>query len=515
MSTSQGRSRWSVTTLLLALAATLALSACGKRRAAPTTLTWICGAVQPEFDPDGPPDANRWALERLLTRGLFERDSTGRAVPDAVERAEVSADSLTYVLRLKPGLRYSDQSAVTSGDFRRALEAGLARTDHSTRSWLLAAVVGVDQIRPGRPLPPLGIETPDSSTLVLRLAMPDRDLLHKLAVPGATSAWKRRDGVSWRKAIGSGRYRVITQDSTRRLVLMRMPEESSGADTLIVRFGLGAPRVRSLLRQNAADFVWPVPPGLLDEPLPAGFQSTTRPALPPRRLYLVMRADLPPTSRLATRHALAHALNRDDLERAIGPYGRPLRAWLHGAEPYAFPRLDQDEVLAWMERGRLGRSFHVDMAYDSDGPAAAAARSLQGEWSRLSIYVELVPLRGKKLEIEMLKGRTHLLLVDAQPLLDDPASEVASLVMPLRGPAVGPFRTGWRTREFDPWILPGGTEGPFPSAQAQRRLEEEMVVLPLAQLPWLWIERTDRSSRGFHPSFGPNPAAVENPSIPR
>ena len=82
--------------------------------------------------------------------------------------------------------------------------------------------------------------------------------------------------------------------------------------------------------------------------------------------------------------------------------------------------------------------------------------------------------------------------------------------MPMRGPPVGTFRTGWRTREFDPWIAPGPPSRHIGEAQpsldveaAQHRLEEELVALPIAELPWLWIEREGAGSRAFHPHFGP------------
>src|SRR5206468_3751267 len=129
---------------------------------------------------------------------------------------------------------------------------------------------------------------------------------------------------------------------------------------------------------------------------------------------------------------------------------------------------------------------------------------MQGEWSRLAIYVELKPLRGEKFATESLRGLSHLLLIDAQSLIDDPVADLATLVMPLRGPAVGRFRTGWRTREFDPWIAPRRPGPPLPVAQAQRRLEEEMVVVPIASLPWVWIERQNGAGVHFDPRLGPH-----------
>ncbi|MCE9626772.1 MAG: hypothetical protein K8R56_02510, partial [Candidatus Eisenbacteria bacterium] len=67
---------------------------------------------------------------------------------------------------------------------------------------------------------------------------------------------------------------------------------------------------------------------------------------------------------------------------------------------------------------------------------------------------------------------------------DGAEAELATLVLPMRGPAVGSFRTGWRTREFDRWIaLPEPAPG-FDATAVQARLAEDRVVLPLASIPW-------------------------------
>jgi len=157
-----------------------------------------------------------------------------------------------------------------------------------------------------------------------------------------------------------------------------------------------------------------------------------------------------------------------------------------------------------MDRGKLGRSFHITLSFDADGAGAGVAREMQGAWSRLNIYAELKPLRGSAAAGEALVGQSQGLLVESQALLPGPESELAMLVMPLRGPAVGTFRTGWRTREFDPWIAdPHPGSGPFPAAAAQARLEEELVALPLVRLPWRWLEHSGGGGVHFHPQFGP------------
>src|SRR5689334_10468783 len=133
-----------------ALAAGLAaLAGCGGGdRGAPRTFLWLAGVPEPDFDPGAPPRPVRGALLRLLNRGLVEEDSSLTVRPAAAESVTVSPDGLVYAFRLRRGLAFTDGTPCASADFRAALVAGLTRTDHATRAWLLGAVRGVDRVRP-------------------------------------------------------------------------------------------------------------------------------------------------------------------------------------------------------------------------------------------------------------------------------------------------------------------------------------------------------------------------------
>jgi ABC-type transport system substrate-binding protein len=510
--------RWSRRTIALVMISAAAFGCARGGHPTGTRFIWVVGQGCPAFDPQGPPDPVRWSLERLCSRGLVERDSAGRVSPMTAERIDVSPDSLTWTFHLRDGLAFTDGAPCRSEDFARAIEAGFARRDHSTVRWLLGAVAGPDRGRETRGshmAPQRGITTPDARTLVLRLTRPDPRLLEILALPGVAVPWRpvTTPGV-W--PAGLGPYAPVVTTEHRWLLARSGRSIGSGsstwltgprgaiADSVQIRFVIGAPRVHVLLRAGVPDLVWPVPPGLLDLPSPAGYQATTRAAVPARRLWLVMRADLPPTSKPAARHALAHGLNRADLTARLGALGGPPAPWLVGGTPFEFPARSAEEVRGWLDRGKLGRSMHVTLAYSADGVAAAAARAMQQEWAELGLDVELDAVRATEFGARALRPvNAHLLLLEEQPLLDDPAAELAAMVMPMRDPPVGAVRTGWRTREFDPWIAPGPPRTGFDRAFAERRLGEEDLVLPLVSLRWVWVQRTGGSDPPFHPRFGP------------
>src|SRR6476660_4076934 len=77
---------------------------------------WVAGRTAPAFDPDGPPDALRWALERQPSMGLVERDSAGAIRNAIADSIGCSRDSLTWTFRLRARLHFTDRTPVTSED---------------------------------------------------------------------------------------------------------------------------------------------------------------------------------------------------------------------------------------------------------------------------------------------------------------------------------------------------------------------------------------------------------------
>jgi ABC-type transport system substrate-binding protein len=509
---------------IASLLVVIALAGCAPHAPPGVTVRWAIGQAPPSFDPDGPPDVVAASLLRLLGRGLVTMDSSGHAVGDAAERFDVAPDGRRVTFHLRT-LRFADGTPCTSEDFRRALHSALMRRDHSTARWLLSAVEGVDAIRTGRPLPSsLGIDATDAHTLTLRLTRPDPRLAEKLTLPGLGMPWQEGADGDGRWDRGIGGWRRIESSASRWTLVHAGPPAAPArtrgtagaaaelADTLRVRFVIGAARMHSLIRQEVVDVAWPLPPGMLSLPPIPGYRFASRAARPERWLLLAMRADLPPTSRAPARHALSHGLDRKDILFRLGARATEAGEWIPGAGPFAFPARDAEEVRAWLARGKLGRSMHVTLGYASDREGGEVARAIQAEWARFALDAELQPLRGDPLRDSRLAPvGPHVELVEFQPVLEDPEATLAGFVMPIRDPAVGPLRTGWRTREFDRWIGPRPTGDPFDPELVQRRLAEERVVLPLARLPWLWIEREGGPRPALHPRFGPEPERLRPP----
>jgi ABC-type transport system substrate-binding protein len=191
------------------------------------------------LDPAGEPDP--WFRRCCTARTLLSYQVAGRAdsaegegaaelVPDlATALPTVTPDGLSWTVNLRPGLRYAppfDDFEIGSADIVRSIERITLVLP------IIPAVKGLDEFLedPSRGI--AGLETPDSSTLVVRLARPDGDFPHRLAlsatapVPAAAvEEGQLKDFVS------SGPY-MVKQATEGGALLVRNPRWSRSSDRL-------------------------------------------------------------------------------------------------------------------------------------------------------------------------------------------------------------------------------------------------------------------------------------------
>jgi oligopeptide transport system substrate-binding protein len=71
-----------------------------------------------DLDPHVANSINDARILHALFEGLtFWEEESGRGVPAAAERWDVSSDGLTYTFHLRPNLRWSNGEPLTAGDF--------------------------------------------------------------------------------------------------------------------------------------------------------------------------------------------------------------------------------------------------------------------------------------------------------------------------------------------------------------------------------------------------------------
>ncbi|MEM7082299.1 MAG: ABC transporter substrate-binding protein [Pseudomonadota bacterium] len=156
----------------------------------------------------------------------------------AVELPEVSADGLTYTIRLRKGVRFMDDPAfeegkgreVTAADVVYSLKRHFDPETLSSGDWFWKnRIKGLDAWKEAGAdyaQPVEGLQAPDSHTLVIRLTKPYPQLVHTLAqgyagvVPREAVARYGRELAT--HPVGSGPYKLEKFDSTQ-VVLVRNP----------------------------------------------------------------------------------------------------------------------------------------------------------------------------------------------------------------------------------------------------------------------------------------------------
>lgn len=356
-----------------------------------------------------------------------------RLYPDlAAELPEVSADGLTWTVRIKAGLHYGPPLQgveITSHDFVRGFKRTLARSISAAEKegwWylLFLEIEGATEYNSGEAASISGLEAPDDHTLVFRLVRPVGDFGARLATLAAGplppdplhpdapfGIAEGADAGYGRFLVSSGPYMVEGSEqldfsvpagqrapaaglAPGRLTLVRNPSWDQASDTLRPAYAdrieiLPAASVEKAVEAidaGAADLVWPSGeqlPTLSDDVYDEFQADPTRGTvyLNDRGMvrYAVMNVAVPPFDDPHVRKALNLAIDKQAL---VDVLGGPVAAEVMG---HALPDSLEDDLLVdydpyktpdsrgdlEMARAEMAQSTKYDS--DRDGRCDAAA----------------------------------------------------------------------------------------------------------------------------------------------
>jgi ABC-type transport system substrate-binding protein len=177
--------------------------------AAGPELRYLGGELK-TLDPAFISDAADVQLLLQLYAGLTRLDEEGEAYPSLAESWTVSDDGLTYVFRLREGLRFSDGSGLTADDVRRSWLRVLDPATRSTAPDVLSVIAGAPQRLAGGPEDEVAVRAPDERTLEVRLRHPAAHFPAIAATPTAFVVPRGADAsADWQRVgefVGSGPY---------------------------------------------------------------------------------------------------------------------------------------------------------------------------------------------------------------------------------------------------------------------------------------------------------------------
>ncbi|MEO7385962.1 MAG: peptide ABC transporter substrate-binding protein [Gammaproteobacteria bacterium] len=150
--------------------------------AAPATLNRGSAAEPNSLDPHLAQGNTAGAVLYDLNVGLTTLDARARVIPGSAESWTISPDGLTYTFTLRPNLKWSDGSPLTSEDFAWSARRLVTPSTAARFASFYYPVKNARAIVRGQ-MPPesLGVEAPDARTVIYRLEAPAVYFLENLA----------------------------------------------------------------------------------------------------------------------------------------------------------------------------------------------------------------------------------------------------------------------------------------------------------------------------------------------
>ena len=450
-----------------------------------------------------------WATHLpLLTYEHAEGEAGSRLVPGVAEALpEVSPDGLTYTLRVREGLRYSDGRAVRAGDFEHTIKRVLHLRSGGSAFFL--GIRGADTYvrrRRARADIPGIVADEAARTVRVTLERPDGTFANVLAMPfaGLVPSDTPFRNTSMRPVAGVGPFRIVR--STRRgLALERDP-------------GFAVPGLPQAALDRL-DVVYGARHGTVDvhlDPPPRGMRATDRyrEQETVSTYYFFLNQRRSPFDDREVRRAVHFALDKPALARLFdaAPTCTILPPRMPGhrvgdcpfGDPNGSPQLQRarDMVSA---AGAAGRPVNV---YGNDeSPSRALTRAFAATLRSIGLRPRLRIVSGERYFATIGNQRTRahagfanwfadflhpanfLFLFDADTITRRANQNFGNVDDP-------------RVNELidEVWTL-GAPAAAGPAAEADRILVEEGHAVPFAhrRLGQLWSERVPPDCRAQHP----------------
>ena len=288
----------------------------------------------------------------LVTFRKAGGDAGRDVVPDLAEALpEVRDGGLTYVFRLRRGVRFSTGAEVGTADVVASLRRMFKVSGPNVGSWY-SVIAGADAClaQPaGCTLD--GVSADEATrTVTVRLVRPDGEFLQQMAMSLACilPAGTPPHDLGTRPAASTGPYMIASYDPTREMRIVRNPyfrqwsaaaQPAGHVDGMVYRFGLQDESEVTAVENGDQDWMFDEKP--LDRLPEIGSRFAGRVHLSDiaAYYYLPMNTRLPPFDNIDARRAVAMAINRRALVNLWGgpAMGRPLCHLLPDGIPGASP----------------------------------------------------------------------------------------------------------------------------------------------------------------------------------
>lgn len=279
----------------------------------------VVGDVQ-TVDPALVEDTDSDFIIQNIYTGLVTLDDNLKVVPQmATALPDISADGLTYTFKLKPNLKFSDGTAITSQDVVYSINRTLLPATNSPVTTYLTTIKDYDKITTGKVPTLIGdsLLAPDPSTVVIKLNTPAAYFMEALAYPTSYVVEKSlidKYGKKFTDHLNeggcSGPFKVSSYSHTTGFELVPNDyyyDAKPALKHLSVLFYTDQDGMYKAYQANQLDFAYVTPDHVATDKSVQGFRETPRLTI----RYLEMNYLTKPFDNIKIRQAFALALNKD------------------------------------------------------------------------------------------------------------------------------------------------------------------------------------------------------------
>jgi len=331
---------------------------------------------------------------------LFDIDAQGHAVPFLAQTVQANDDLTRWRIALRPGIRFHDGTPLDAA----AVLANLDRTSNpenrcrclgmlaSFKSWkaLDALTVEITLHAPNAAFPTIMADAPGMMV--------------------SPTAFNTDPQGIFTKPVGTGPFKFVEWVRNSRYVVERNPdywqEGKPYLDRLILRGMQNYNTREAAFRAGQMDvMVWPT-----SEFVSKMLQDTRHVVLSPDGFGangVYFNTAKPPLDDIRVRWALAHAMDRELLNRsmyfsiptlAYSPFGRGITGIQQPQDIY--PGYDLEKARALL--AEYGKPVSFVLSYNNSPPILRFAQSVQQMWAQVGVQVTLQPLDQNRLVQNML-----------------------------------------------------------------------------------------------------------------
>ena len=367
------------------------------------TVNFLIEASPTNLDPRIGSDAYSAHIDGLIFSSLVAHDAQMKIIPDIATSWE-TPDPLTYVFRLRPGVKFHDGRALTSADVQFTFESILSGAVKSPKAGSFKMVNS--------------IEAPDAATVIFHLREPYASFLWSLTRPAVGIVPRGSGPELAQHPVGSGPFRFVSMATDEEIILARNENYFDGGpkiETLRIRI-VPDMTVRALeLRKGSADATINslTPDMVVTLGKERGLAAQQEPGT--TLAYIAFNFSDPTLGKREVRQALAYATDRKTIiqyllrgQARLAASVLPPNSWAYdrNVEQYDFDPARAEQLLesAGYHRGADGMRLHLTLKTSTDESVRLMSEAIADQWKRVGVALELRPLEFATFYTDITRG---------------------------------------------------------------------------------------------------------------